>query len=98
FKDNKEDGEFLGVSGTAVIVVLDLKNPRIIGQTEFELALSEEEQLQGYHIYRLDAPVLNAAGDKLYIGTWLRKYVPGTTNAETNYQRLGTKTLVVDYP
>lgn len=100
---NVFDGEgnsatFKGVKGTAVVLVVDLENPAITGTKEFELALSEEEQLQGYHIWRLDAPVLNKSGDKLYIGTWMRKYAPGTTTTDGSAPRLGTKTLVVDYP
>lgn len=98
FENDDENGKFLGVSGTAVIVVLDLDNPAIIGQTEFELGLSEAEQLEGHCIFRLDAPVLSDDKTKLYVGTWMRKYVPGTTTRESDWDRLGTKTLVVDYP
>ncbi len=98
FENDDENGKFLGVAGTAVIVVLDLDNPAIIGQTEFELGLSEAEQLEGHCIFRLDAPVLSDDKSKLYVGTWMRKYVPGTTTRESEWNRLGTKTLVVDYP
>lgn len=98
FEGEGEDAVFKGVKGTAVILVLDLENPRIVGTTEFELALSPEEQMQGYHIFRLDAPVLNANQDKLVIGTWMRKYYPGTTNTDGTAARLGTKSLIVDFP
>lgn len=98
FEGEGADAQFKGIKGTAVVLVLDLKDPKIVGTTEFELALSQEEQAQGYHIFRLDAPVLNAAGDKLMIGTWMRKYVPGTLTTDPDAARLGTKTLVLDYP
>ncbi len=99
FASEDENAEFVGVAGTAVVVVLDLKNPSITNYAEFELALSAEEQKEGHHIFRLDAPVLNAAGNKLYIGTWTRKWKPGTTEADASaFQRLGTKTVVLDYP
>lgn len=98
FEGEGEQAEFKGIKGTAVVLAIDLENPRIIGTREFELALSPEEQSQGYHIFRLDAPVLNKAGDKLMIGTWMRKYIPGTTTTDGSAPRLGTKTVIVDYP
>jgi hypothetical protein len=98
FEGEGEQAIFKGLKGTAVILVLDLENPRIVGTTEFEVALDAEEQLLGYHLYRLDAPVLNSTGDRLLIGTWMRKYVPGSTNVDASAPRLGTKTLIVDFP
>lgn len=98
FEGEGENAEFKGIKGTAVVLAIDLENPRIVGTKEFELALSPEEQAAGYHIFRLDAPVLNKAGDKLMIGTWMRKYEPGTTTTDRTSPRLGTKTVIVDYP
>lgn len=89
---------YKGTRGTARIVVLDLQNPRITATKDFEIPLTPQEEAQGYHIFRLDAPVLNKAGNKLLIGTWMRKYQPGTTTADGSAPRLGTKTVVIDYP
>lgn len=101
------------IKSSGRILVLDLDNPRILGASEeyFELpALSAEEVAAGHHVFRFDAPVLNRAGDKLYIGTWMRQYdmntfvtYGGNNGITPQYKtwtqpRLGTKTLVVDYP
>ncbi|MDT0691529.1 hypothetical protein RM549_17175 [Salegentibacter sp. F188] len=85
--------------GTATIVTLDMEEVLISNTNSFEIPLSEEEEAQGYYIFRLDTPVLNAAQDKLIIGTWMGKTDPATGERDTNpYERLGTKALVVDYP
>lgn len=98
FDGEGADATFNGIKATAVVLVLDLENPRIIGTEEFELALSPQEQAQGYHIYRMDSPVLNKEGDKLLIGTWMRKFIPGTIIVDAAASRLNTKMVVVDYP
>lgn len=98
FDGEGAEATFKGMKGTGVILVLDLENPRIIGTEEFDLALSSQEQAQGYHIYRMDSPVLNKAGDKLLIGTWMRKFIPGTSLVDEGASRLSTKMIVVDYP
>lgn len=98
FDGEGDDAVYKATRGTARIVVLDLNDPKIINTRDFEIPLTEEEEKQGYHIYRLDAPVLNKAGNKLLVGTWMRKYKPGTTTTDAGAARLGTKTLVVDYP
>lgn len=93
------DGEYQYTRGTATVLALDLQNVLISGVQSYEIPLSAEEEVQGYHIWRLDAPFLNKAGDKLMIGTWMRKWIPGTTTADAaDAPRLGTKTVVVDYP
>ncbi|WP_339923202.1 hypothetical protein [uncultured Cyclobacterium sp.] len=84
--------------GTATVLGLDMQETLISGYKSYELPLSTEEELAGHTIFRLDAPVLNQAGDKLLIGTWMRKYNPSTGERETEWDRLGSKTLVVDYP
>ena len=98
FNGEGTNATYLGTRGTAAVISLDLNDPRIKASVEYELPLSAAEEAQGYHIWRLDAPVVNKAGNKAYIGTWLRKYDPQTLSAESTYERLGTKTVVVDYP
>ncbi|GAB3649727.1 hypothetical protein GCM10028791_15810 [Echinicola sediminis] len=84
--------------GLATVLDLNLQENRIEGYKSYELPLTAEEELAGHCIFRLDAPVLNQAGDKLLIGTWMRKYDPATGDRESEWERLGTKTVVVDYP
>lgn len=84
--------------GMATVLALDLEESKISNYEPFEIPLSKEEELQGHAIFRLDAPVLNKAGNKLIIGTWMRKYNPETGETESGFERLGTKSLVVDYP
>jgi len=86
--------------GKATVLMFGLQTLGIAGynQDPFELRLSPEEELEGHHIFRLDAPTLNKAGDKLLIGTWMRKTNPTTGANESNYTRLGAKTVVLDYP
>lgn len=84
--------------GEATVLALDLMNSSIRDYKKYELPLSAEEELQGHHIFRLDAPVLNKAGNKLIIGTWMRKTNPATGGNESGFTRLGSKSVVVDYP
>ncbi len=92
------DEPFAYYRGTATVLSLDLQGALISGYKQYEIPLSTEEELAGHTIFRLDAPVLNAAGNKLLIGTWMRKYDVATGTTESDYERLGTKTVVVDYP
>ncbi|NID12835.1 hypothetical protein [Fibrivirga algicola] len=84
--------------GTATVLALDLKNVLISGYKQYQIPLSASEELLGHAIFRLDAPVLNKAQDKLIIGTWMQKRNPSTGLTETNFTRLGSKSVVVDYP
>lgn len=84
--------------GTATVLDVDLQDVLIRATKDYEIPLTEEEELAGHCIFRLDAPVLNQAGDKLLIGTWMRKYDVATGERESEWDRLGTKTVVVDYP
>jgi hypothetical protein len=93
--------------GTASILSLDLNNPKIIATSTFPLALSAAEEAAGYHIGRMDAPVINKTGDKVYIGTQVSKVYPnrftiGDTGVPSfttdNSVRGGAKTLILDYP
>lgn len=93
--------------GTARVVALDLDNPRILKTTEFPLALSPADEAAGYYIGRIDVPVINKAGNKVFIGASVSKYNPTALSynasgnpvfATDNSTRGGTKTLVLDYP
>ena len=84
--------------GTATVLSLDLQNVLISGYKQYQIPLSPEEELQGHCIFRLDASTLNKAKDKLIIGTWMRKYDPATGLTQSSFDRLGTKSVVVDYP
>ena len=84
--------------GTATVLALDLQEVLISRYKQYEIPLSTEEEALGHCIFRLDAPVLNKAANKLIIGTWMRKYDPATGTTESTFTRLGTKSVVVDYP
>lgn len=84
--------------GEATILALNLQQATISGYKHHELPLSASEELEGHHIFRLDSPVLNKAANKLIIGTWMRKTNPIDGKNESNFTRLGTKSVVVDYP
>lgn len=96
--EENDDKPFEYYRGNATVLSLDLVNSKLVNVEQFEIPLSEEEELQGHAIFRLDAPVLNKAGNKLIVGTWMRKYNPETGETESGFERLGTKSLVVDYP
>src|SRR5690606_20449196 len=96
--EENEDEPFKYYRGTATVLAVDLVNSEIANYEQFEIPLSEEEELQGHAIFRLDAPVLNKAGGKVIIGTWMRKYHPETGDVAAAFERLGTKSLVVDCP
>lgn len=93
-----ENDNYIRTIGEATVLAIDLENVLIEGSQTFHFNLSAEEEAQGYHIWRLDAPQLNAAGNKLYISAWMRKNIPGTTEQDQGADRLGTKTIVMDYP
>lgn len=92
------DSTYLYTRGTATVLALDLQNVLISSYKQFEIPLTAAEEALGHHIFRLDAPVLNKAGNKLLIGLWMRKTNPTTGQVDSNFTRLGSKTLVVDYP
>ena len=93
-----EDGVYINTRGVATVLALDLQNVLISSYKQFEIPLTTAEEALGHHIFRLDAPVLNKAGNKLLIGLWMRKTNPATGQVDSNFTRLGSKTLVVDYP
>tara|TARA_R110002050_G_scaffold190539_2_gene325209 strand:+ start:4468 stop:5805 length:1338 start_codon:yes stop_codon:yes gene_type:complete len=92
------DGNYTRTNANIGVVTLDLVNSSIKEFQEHSVPLSAEEEANGYYISRIDMPVLNAAGDKLYIGARLSKVDPATTERDSDYEILGSKTIVLDYP
>lgn len=84
--------------GTATVLALNLKEVLISGYKQYQIPLTAAEELAGHNIFRLDAPVLNKAQNKLIIGTWMQKRNPATGLTESTFERLGSKAVVVDYP
>lgn len=84
--------------GIATVLSLDLQNVLINGYKQYQIPLATTEELNGHCIFRLDAPVLNKAQNKLILGTWMRKYNPATGLTESTFDRLGSKSVIVDYP
>lgn len=93
-----EEGNYTRTEATIGVVTLDLENSLINNFQEHSVPLSAEEEAAGYYISRIDMPTLNAAGDKLYIGARLSKLDPATTESDSDYEILGSKTIVLDYP
>jgi len=94
-----EDKSYKNTRGIATVLSLNMQQTLISAYKQYQIPLTAEEEAQGHHIFRLDAPTLNKAGNKLIIGTWMRKSNPANpaTN-EATFTRLGSKTIVVDYP
>jgi len=92
------DAPFAYFRGTATVLALNLQDVLIAGYKQYEIPLSAEEELLGHAIFRLDAPVLNKAANKLIIGTWMQKRTPATGLTESGFERLGSKSVVVDFP
>lgn len=93
-----ENGNYTRTIGTSMVLSLDMQNALISQVKSYEIPLATSEEAQGHHIFRLDAPVLNKAKNKLIIGTWMRKTNPETGANQTEFTRLGSKSVVVDYP
>lgn len=93
-----EEDNYTRTEATIGVVTLDLQSSLINDFEEHSVALSTEEEAQGYYISRIDMPTLNEAGDKLYIGARLSKLDPSTTESDTDFEILGSKTIVLDYP
>ncbi len=94
-----EDKSYKNTRGIATVLSLDMQQTLISAYKQYQIPLTAEEEALGHHIFRLDAPTLNKAGNKLIIGTWMRKSNPANpaTN-EATFTRLGSKSIVVDYP
>ncbi|SHN20810.1 hypothetical protein SAMN04488057_110137 [Cyclobacterium lianum] len=96
--EDASDDTYIRTEATMGVVTLDLENSLIKEFQESSLALSEEEEANGYYISRIDMPTLNSAGDKLYIGARLSKIDPATGESDNDGEVLGAKTIVLDYP
>ncbi|MCR9227948.1 MAG: hypothetical protein NXH90_11055 [Flavobacteriaceae bacterium] len=92
------EDNYVRTEATMGVLTLDLENSQIIEFQEQSLQLSAEEEANGYYVSRIDMPVLNEAGDKLYIGARLSKVNPETAENDSDYEILGSKTIVLDYP
>jgi len=93
-----ENDAYTRTEATIGVVTLDLVNSSIKEFQEHSVPLSAEEEAAGYYISRIDMPTLNTAGDKLYIGARLSKVDPATAESDSDYEILGSKTIVLDYP
>ncbi|XMO88060.1 hypothetical protein AAFN75_07145 [Algibacter sp. AS12] len=96
--DDDTDDFYTHTEATIGVVTLDLVNSAINNFQEHVVPLSAEEEAEGYYFSRIDMPTLNAAGDKLYIGGRLSKVDPATAESDTDFEILGSKTIVLDYP
>ncbi|CAM4370281.1 hypothetical protein [Zobellia nedashkovskayae] len=106
--DDITDDTYIRTSQTVGIVTLNLVDSQINKYQQIDLSIGEELESQGYYIGRIDMPTLNAAGDKLYIGARMNKVDPATLSrdeenaadleSDSDYEVLGSKTIVVDYP
>ncbi|CAH8288076.1 hypothetical protein EV196_109220 [Mariniflexile fucanivorans] len=92
------DDVYTRTNATIGVVTLDLENSLIKNFQEHSVPLSAEEEANGYYISRIDMPTLNAAGNKLYIGARLSKVNPATAESDSDYEILGSKTIILDYP
>lgn len=93
-----ENDAYTRTEATIGVVTLDLVNSSIKEFQEHSVPLSAEEEAAGYYISRIDMPTLNAAGDKLYIGARLSKVDPATAESDSDFEILGSKTIILDYP
>lgn len=90
------------------VISLDLKNPKITKTSDFQFKLSAEEVAAGYYVGRIDVPIVNKAGNKVYIGASVSKYNTKAFTLETNglpkfnadnaSDKSWAKTIVLDYP
>ncbi len=90
------------------VITLDLNDPKISATGSFELRLTDEEIGQGYYVSRIDVPVINKAGNKVFIGAAVSKhnttsFTIGDTGlptfaADSKGAKSWAKTLVLDYP
>lgn len=98
---------FQSTKSTVKIATLNLDDPEITRQTEFEFPFSQEQKDAGYAVGRIDVPILNEAKNKIFIGcnvsrTDATKKPTLNTNGGLVWasatREIGTVTLVVDYP
>ncbi|GGF65450.1 hypothetical protein [Wenyingzhuangia marina] len=96
--DDVTDDVYVKTESKIAVVTISLANQEIIEFKDHTISLDDINAVKGYYISRIDMPVLNAAGDKLYIGAQVRKKDPTTLERDNDYDILGTKTIVLDYP
>lgn len=96
--DDVTDDSYLYTNSTIGIVTLDLVNSSIKNFQEHTITLNDDDAANGYYISRIDMPTLNTAGNKLYIGARISKIDPSTLESDSDYEILGSKTIVLDYP
>ncbi|SFW39892.1 hypothetical protein [Cellulophaga fucicola] len=96
--DDATDDTYSRTEATMGVVTLDLENSSIKNFEESSIPLTPEEEALGYYISRIDMPTLNAAKDKLYIGARISKVDPATAESDSDFEILGSKTIVLDYP
>lgn len=98
---------FTSTKSMVKIATIDLDNPEITRQTEFEFPFTQQQKDQGYAVGRIDVPILNQAKTKIFIGCNVSRTNPAgkpTLNTSgdlvwpTATREIGTVTLVVDYP
>lgn len=92
------DDVYQYTKSTMGVVTLDLVNSKIKNFQDPEIALDDQLKAQGYYIGRIDMPVLNQAGNKLYIGANIRKTNLETLERERDFDALEAVTIVLDYP
>ncbi|MEP3837522.1 MAG: hypothetical protein ABJM36_07740 [Algibacter sp.] len=96
--DDVTDDTYTHTNSTIGVVTLDLVNSSIKNFQEHTITLNDADAANGYYISRIDMPTLNSAGDKLYIGARLSKVNTSTLESDSDFEILGSKTIVLDYP
>lgn len=98
---------FESTKSTVKIATINLDDPQIMRQTEFEFPFTQQQRDAGYAVGRVDVPILNAAKNKVFIGCNVSRKDPtaaptlnsnGTLEWKNGAREIGTVTLVVDYP
>ncbi|NJB82009.1 hypothetical protein [Wenyingzhuangia aestuarii] len=96
--DDVTDDVYQKTESKIAVVTINLADQAINEFKEHTISLNDIDAAKGYYISRIDMPVLNASGDKLYIGAQVRKKDPTTLEGDSDYEILGSKTIVLDYP
>ncbi len=96
--DDVTDDEYIKTESTIDVLTIDLQNSGVNKFVSQKIALTPEQEAKGYYISRIDMPVLNTAGDKLYIGARMSNLDTSTLESDSGYEILEAKTIVVDYP
>lgn len=92
---DEASGEYVRTVSRARIMSINLDNLEMGRIEEFEIPVNDEDAAAGYHVFRIDAPIV--AGDKAYYGMAKRVYDPDT-DASSTADYFSVETLVVDYP